>query len=358
MERMPENSGNGRGPFRGALIGLGNVAVNAHLPAWRKSGRFTIEAIVEPCPERAGLGKKLAPEARVYPSMEAMAADNLRLDFVDICTPPCFHAPLAVDACRSGMHVFCEKPLTLSPEHLRDIEEWSDRTQKVVFTVNNWKYAPLWVQAAKLIRENRIGALRSISLNVLRTPNSGGGLSDWRKCIDVAEGGILVDHGWHNLYLILSLLNEFPRSMEVKMGSSSGTETGLDETVDLSLRFREARASLHLTWEASCRRNFGAITGAHGELSVNDDHLVLNSMGSPPERFDFPEALSGGSHHPEWMDFVVENFSREITDPHRRGANLTEARWCSQLISHAYRSGRSATGSTGFRKVELDCCTP
>lgn len=347
---MTEDIGEVRPPLRGAIIGLGNAAIHAHLPAWRRSEAFTIEAVVEPAPERAELGRRLLPQARLYPSMEALLSED-EVDFVDICTPPCFHAELALAACGSGLHVFCEKPLSISTERLKEIQHLADQTQRVVFTVNNWKYAPLWVKATELIRDNQIGTIQSIALNVLRSPNSGGGASDWRKCLEIAQGGILIDHGWHNLYLILSLLQEFPLSMAVSMESSSGGSPGLEQTVDLVMRFPEAEARLHLTWQASCRSNYGTIVGSKGSLFVNDDHLVLHSVDSLRTRFDFSEALSAGSHHPEWMEPVVRNFGREIMETRYRGANFRETWWCSHLINLAYRSDRDSN-----RVIEV--CNP
>jgi predicted dehydrogenase len=337
-------------PLRGAIIGLGNVALHAHLPVWQKIEGFSIDAIVEPSPERAEMGSRLLPGARIYPSTRAFLSEH-GVDFVDICTPPCFHAELALAACASGLHVFCEKPLSLSLERLSEIQQMAEQSRRVVFTVNNWKYAPLWVKATELIRENRIGTIQSIALNVLRSPNSGGGVTDWRRCVEVAQGGILIDHGWHNLYLILSLLQQHPHSMAVRMKSSSPGSPGLEETVDLEMNFPEAKACLHLTWQASCRRNYGNIVGSEGSLYVNDDHLVLHSRDSLPVRFDFQQALSAGSHHPEWMEPVVRSFHREIIDPQYRGINFTETRWCSHLISLAYRS---AQDSSPF----IDVCSP
>jgi predicted dehydrogenase len=337
-------------PLRGAIIGLGSAAVHAHLPVWQRSEGFIIEAIVEPMPERAELGRKLLPHAQVYSSMEAMLCED-GVDFVDICTPPCYHAELALAACSAGLHVLCEKPLSISTERLEDILQAAEQSERVVFTVNNWKYAPLWVKATEVIREGRIGAIQSLALNVLRSPNSGGGASDWRKCLEIAQGGILVDHGWHNLYLILSLLDDFPLSMRVDMRSPAGNGHGLEETVDLEMRFRDAEARLHLTWQASCRRNYGTIVGDNGSLFVNDDHLVLHSGDSPPVRFEFSQALSAGSHHPEWMEPVVNNFAREIEETRYRGTNLLEARWCSHLINIAYHSRRDAS-------CAMDICSP
>jgi predicted dehydrogenase len=153
----------------------------------------------------------------------------------------------------------------------------------------------------------------------------------------------MIDHGWHNLYLLLSMLPDAPLFIEAKMESSPGCTSGLEETVDLAIRFPQAEARLHLTWRAACRRNFGTVVGDRGSLSINDDHILLSSNGSPPVRYDFPEALSAGSHHPEWMDCVVEDFSREIADTRQRGTNLLEARRCIELIELAYRSSREGS---------------
>lgn len=338
-------------PLRGAIVGFGNAAVYAHLPAWQRSEHFRIDAVVEPDLARARIAGELLPEAHVYGTVgELLNSDSL--DFIDICTPPCHHVDLVMAACRSKLHVFCEKPLAVSLENLHQMQAAANLNERVVFTVNNWKYAPLWVKTTELVRAGEIGSIRSISLNVLRPPNSGGGASDWRKCLDIAWGGILIDHGWHNLYVLLTLLQEQPLLVTARMESSGATQDCCEEAVDLSVLFQNAEARLHLTWRASCRRNFGEIVGDKGTIFVNDDHIVLDCPGKSPEKFDFVEALSAGSHHPEWMVPVIENFHREINNVHERGSNLVEAQWCTQLIQFAYRSNQEASRPIKLSKPE------
>lgn len=339
-------------PLRGAIIGFGNVAVRAHLPVWLKSGDFTIEAVVETNPERLEIARELLPEARIYRDVDALLSDN-GVDFLDICTPPCFHSQLVLGACRSGLHVFCEKPLTISSEDLIGIQHAAEQSRRVVFTVNNWKYAPLWIKASELIRGGAIGTVRSLSLNVLRSSSSGGGASNWRNCAEIAQGGILIDHGWHNLYLILALVRQRPVSIAASLESAPGGRSGLEETADVVMQFEEAEARLRLTWQASCRRNYGAIVGDKGTIDINDDHLILYAGDCGATRFAFSEALSAGSHHPEWMEPVIANFSREILESGCRGTNLAEAKWCTRLIDLAYRSGRDSSNP-----IEVACEMP
>ncbi|MBF0551943.1 MAG: Gfo/Idh/MocA family oxidoreductase, partial [Deltaproteobacteria bacterium] len=98
---MPEHNSPGR-PLQGAVIGFGNVAINAHVPLWQQNPNFDIEAVVEPSPARAALVSRVLPGATVYPDEKTLLA-NHELDFVDICTPPCFHADQIMAACRAGV---------------------------------------------------------------------------------------------------------------------------------------------------------------------------------------------------------------------------------------------------------------
>lgn len=325
-------------PFRGVLVGFGNAAVHAHLPAWAESDRFRIDAVVDPSPERREASRRMLPGARVYADFRSLLSDG-GVEFADICAPPRFHAGLVLDACRAGLHVFCEKPLMASSEDLKAIRRTAADLRRVVYVVNNWKYAPLWAKAFELIQEGRLGRLKTISLTVLRTSNSGGGLSDWRRCADAAGGGILLDHGWHHFYLILAVAGAFPLSLSAKMGMSA-EGAGVEEVVDLLMRFPSAEARLHLTWRAERRRNHGEIEGDAGRLSIEDDHLTLSLKGRRPVRFDFGEALSGGSHHPQWMTPVISGFCREIENESARGGNIAEALQCARLVELAYRSQR------------------
>ena len=53
----------------------------------------------------------------------------------------------------------------------------------------------------------RLGAVRHAEIRVLRTrPSLSASPNDWRRDPAISGGGIFVDHGWHNLYLMRRLL--------------------------------------------------------------------------------------------------------------------------------------------------------
>src|SRR5215475_5932460 len=103
--------------MRGALIGLGNVALHGHLPGWRRRRDVEIVGGTDARPEQRTVLVAHAPGARWYPTAPELLSEA-SLDFVDICTPPSSHAPLIRSALERGLHVLCEKPLVNDPHDL------------------------------------------------------------------------------------------------------------------------------------------------------------------------------------------------------------------------------------------------
>ena len=129
-------------PLRGALIGVGNVAVQGHLPGWRRREDATITAAVDSRPERREALHAVFPSARWYDSVEDLfALERENLDFVDICTPPASHAMLSRSALSWSLHVLCEKPLVVAPEELRGIPLLAAERERALVTVHNWKHS-------------------------------------------------------------------------------------------------------------------------------------------------------------------------------------------------------------------------
>lgn len=324
-------------PLRGALIGFGKVAELAHVPALAARGDFQLVAVADPVPERRERARSLLPEVRLYAQAAELLAREEALDFVDICTPPRDHAPLALAALHRGCHVLCEKPLTLEPRDFLAFREASQRMARTLVTVHNWKYAPLLAQARELARCGAIGQVQSLEWQVHRTAGSGGGLTAWRKKGGQALGGILLDHGWHAFYLLLEWAGETPTALNARL-LFEDEDSGVDEEAEVGLRFPYCQARLFLTWRATERRNWGRLCGSGGEIRLEDDRLILAAASRPEKIWDFPAKVSAGSHHPEWMEGVLEEFFTEIADPAQRGRNLAEAELCARLIRLAYRS--------------------
>ena len=330
--------------LRGAIIGLGNVAVYGHLPGWL--GRHDIE-IVAGTDVRPGRRLELqcrVPRARWYDTAAELLARE-RLDFVDICTPPATHAGVIRSALGHGLHVLCEKPLVCSLEDLSALARLVADRHRVLYTVNNWLHAPIIQKVRELVRQGAIGEVKRCLWQTLRMQPAAAAdeqAGNWRLDPAMAGGGILVDHGWHVFYVLQGWLGHAPLRIGALLETRRLPKSPLEDTATMWLEFPAATAEVFLTWASDVRRNWAELGGTHGTIRVEDGTLVLIQSRSQrrERRWPCPPPLSEGSHHPDWFGGVANGFVAEVTDATARGVNLAEASLCVTFLTLAQESSR------------------
>lgn len=330
--------------YKGAIIGLGNVALNGHLPGWKSKSEFRIVAGVDSHSERLNLFSRALPEALCTDSLAQLPQD---LDFVDICTPPHTHFNMVMEALGRGWNVLCEKPLVLATWQLDQIVQLAKEREKLVFTVHNWKFAPICRKITELISSGALGQIHHCDWQVLRTgPSIATEADNWRLDPDKAGGGILVDHGWHAFYLVIDWMGADPSAVQASLENRSHLDLAVEDTAVVTIRFdsinrQGGTAKIFLTWASPQRRNLGTIQGTLARLTIADDWLKLVRNDGGEERFHFETELSSGSHHPEWFRCVAEEFAGELEGSSRPGSNLRIAELCLRLVEQSKASSRA-----------------
>lgn len=323
--------------FSGALVGFGQVAEACHVAALQSRKQISIVGVCEADPQRLKLAKRAWPKARGYSDFNKMLSSE-PLDFVILCTPPHLHAEQTLLALEKGCHVLCEKPLTLDPSELSKIKASARRNKKTVHTVHNWKHAPLFAALLKKVQEGVFGEIRHVELHALRTAPAAG-VNSWRGDARFSGGGILVDHGWHNLYLLDALLG---RPGLPRLTSAFLSPGAAEAEASVFFQFPRATAFLRLSWLAPERRNWGIVNGTRGSAELRDSQLIIRGGGAE-QTHDFPEKLSAGSAHPEWLKPAVDEFLAAMAAQKPSGENFAEAEFCCSVISEIYsRRGAGA----------------
>jgi predicted dehydrogenase len=333
--------------LRGAIIGLGRAALDAHVPGWRRRDDVEIVAVTDQMPEPRDAVLAQLPDARWHDSVESLLGGE-RLDFVDICTTPSSHAALVSTALLAGLHVICEKPLVCSTDELATVAELAASTGRVLRTVHNWHHAPIIRHATALVRDGAIGRVARIAWRTLRAGAArgrGGRESDWRLDPGLAGGGILTDHGWHVFYLLHRWIGERPASVRAQLESRRFALGVVEDTASVEVTYPSATAEIFLTWAAD-RRETGVVLTGNGSLEIADDTLVL-SAGGHEQRWSGFAALSSGSVHPDWFDPEVAQFLGEVRGTHGPDSNRVEASICATLEAAARESSRCGGAPIG-----------
>jgi predicted dehydrogenase len=318
--------------LKGAIIGFGEVARNGHWPAYSVSNDAKIVAVVDRTEHRRKVARESLPGVATFATIEELAA-SAEIDFVDICTPPAFHGEPMLSALAQGWNVLCEKPLLLDLVELEKVRSLAQQSGRAVVPVHNWKYAPIVRRATELLRSGTIGQLHGVEIQTLRIQDCAVADPDhpnWRRDPAIAGGGVLMDHGWHAIYLARHWFEEDPVEVQASLKRPAPAE--VENEVTLTLVFPSGRAEIFLSWKAEARRNAMRLTGERGEIEIDDDKLKAGD-----ETIQFEGALSTGSHHADWFAAMLPDVLAAFRSPETTRESFNEAALCLSVIRRAYQ---------------------
>jgi len=190
--------------MRIALAGLGGAATRGHLPALiRNRPDLQLVAATDPDPGRP-LPAALSAIPRFDDAQEML--ERIECDVLAIATEPQQHAPLIALAIERGLHVVCEKPLTVTRSDLDAVARLcAERPDLAVVPVHQYRYSPPWAGVSRWARwAARLGRLQLLSVDVQRVGTDRHASSPWRSDLPTA-GGMLADAGVHFLALAWSI---------------------------------------------------------------------------------------------------------------------------------------------------------
>ncbi|MBQ2902762.1 MAG: Gfo/Idh/MocA family oxidoreductase [Clostridia bacterium] len=184
-----------------AVIGCGNIANSAHIPAYMKNNEVEIKYFCDIIPERAekcvekyGCGIAVADYHDFLNDPE--------IDAVSVCTHNDFHSIIAIDFLRAGKHVLCEKPAARVLSEALEMQKVAHETGKIlnIGVVNRFNTYVMKIR--ELIENGELGEVYHVyaSFRSHRSiPGIGGDFTIKAK----AGGGALIDWGVHFLDLVL-----------------------------------------------------------------------------------------------------------------------------------------------------------
>jgi D-galactose 1-dehydrogenase len=136
-------------PIRIAVVGMGKIARDQHLPAIAGDATFGLAATVSPHDP----GMEGVPHHR---SLEALLAEGPAVDAVALCTPPQVRYDLASQALARGVHVFLEKPPGATLSEVAALEEQARRSGATLFAGWHSRFAAGVAPARAWLSERRV----------------------------------------------------------------------------------------------------------------------------------------------------------------------------------------------------------
>lgn len=144
-------------PVRLGAIGAGWWATSNHFPLF--AARDDVE-LVGVCGRGEGLEATREKFGFDFATEDADALLSADIDAVVISTPHDLHHPLAAQALERGLHVLCEKPMTLHAAEAWDLADRAAQAGTVFLVPYGWNYKPFTVAAKRMLDGGAIGEIQ------------------------------------------------------------------------------------------------------------------------------------------------------------------------------------------------------
>jgi predicted dehydrogenase len=151
--------------IRIAIIGVGRIAEEVHLPVLLKMPRVQVVAICDHDKQRLEKVRKLFGIEKGYTDLNTMIKEQ-KLDAVDICSPPGNHRELCLQAFNAGVNVIVEKPFVTTAADADLVISTAKQKNLALHVIHNQSYLPVYIKAKKLLHSGELGEILNVHVKL------------------------------------------------------------------------------------------------------------------------------------------------------------------------------------------------
>jgi predicted dehydrogenase len=211
--------------------------------------------------------------------LEAQREDGI--DVVAIVTPNHLHAPIATTFLEMGIHVICDKPLTVSLEEALALQGLSRSSGKLLAVTYTYSGYPMVRHAKDLVASGELGEIRFIHVEYVQdwlaepVEQLGNKQAEWRTDPKRSgPGGCLGDIGTHAYHLAAFVTGILPSELSADVVAMVPGRK-LDDHVQVMLRYPSGARGILLasqiaTGEGNALRL--RVYGTKASVSFDQEH--------------------------------------------------------------------------------------
>lgn len=322
-----------------AVIGLGKMGLS-HLAIANALEQFNVTAICDTSEIVGGVLQKYTKLPFVADFDKLIAQPDL--DAVIVATPTTTHDWMARKAMDRGLHVFCEKPLTMSSAVSRELAAEAEAKGLVTQAGYHNRFIGTFREVKKLLEAGAIGKVSHVQGEAYGPVVLKPAKPTWRGKAG-AGGGCLYDYAAHPLNLINWYFGE-PEACSGAM-LKSGFSSEVDDEVYAALGFAGGvTGQISVNWsDPSVRKMTTRITiwGTAGRIYADRQEIQVFLTGGAP----IPEGYKEG-----W----TVNYITDLTPPvsfYLRGEEYSAQL---EAFGNAIAAGKGSEENSFFSAAETD----
>jgi UDP-N-acetyl-2-amino-2-deoxyglucuronate dehydrogenase len=328
------------------LIGCGQIS-SSHCGGFEKASNVKL-AIVMDVDEIAA--RELGEKHNVpYTTSLDEVLSNDDIDIISIATPHYLHAPIAIKAAEAGKHVMVEKPLCTTMEDAdRMIDACEDNGVKLTVWFPS-RYTSTAHKTRELLRQGVVGSVMYVKISTMGYKEASywergvGGrarLSDWRRYVKTAGGGILIMNTVHNIDHLRYILGYEATSVYARMGTFA-SPAEVEDFISVSIGYNNGAIGYieSSSWAVGGSSDPSRIYGTEGQITLSPLKVYLNrKIGEYQQKEWFEPEIE---QIREGRAALAEDFVNAIvsnTDPPITG---DDGKKTLEIILGAYESART-----------------
>jgi predicted dehydrogenase len=255
---------------RWGVLSTARIGLDKVIPAMQRGQWSNIAAIASRDFEKARDAARELGIPKAYGSYEELLADP-EIEAVYNPLPNHLHVPWSTRAALAGKHVLCEKPIALNVSEARQLLEVQKRTGVRIQEAFMVRTHPQWTGTRDLIKEGRIGDLRSIAGYFSYFNRDAANI---RNVLEYG-GGALMDIGCYPINISRFIFDEEPSRVSGVV--ERDPELGVDRLTSAILDFPAGQSIFTCSTQISAYQRM-QFFGTEGRIEVS---MPFNA---PPDR--------------------------------------------------------------------------
>lgn len=246
-----------------ALIGAGGYIAPRHMKAIKDTGNNLIAALDKH--DSVGILDSFFPEANFFTEferfdrhLEKLKRQNIKTDFVSICSPNYLHDAHIRFGLRIGADAICEKPLVLNPWNIDALEEIEQETGKKVYTILQLRLHPAIIELKEKIGKAPKDKKFKIDLQYI-TSRGNWYHTSWKGDIQ-KSGGIATNIGVHFFDMLMWIFGDVKNNEVIEHGADTAKGNLELERADVSWMLSINEHTLPGDVKAAGKRTFRTLT--------------------------------------------------------------------------------------------------
>lgn len=290
-----------------AVIGLGTISQNVHLPILTKLSDAEVVAV---CDLDVGKAQFLARKfniPRFYRDYQEMLEAEKEVVGVDICAPTNLHHGMAIAALESKRHILVEKPLARNQKEALDILAVSKKVGKKVMVGMNNRFRPDAMILKSFIDGGELGKVYYAKVGWLKKMSVA---NPWFLRKEQSGGGVVLDLGIVMFDLAYWMMG-YPDVSEVMAATYRHNARELEDSAIVFIRMKNGSTlTIETSWSFEAHDDFFYCDcfGTEGSGSLNPFRILKRMHGNlvnvAPVTHDTPQALYRKSYENELKHWV------------------------------------------------------